>query len=448
MSGSADSSGCHTTGRSDSTEDWPWSADPRAHGKNALCKYIVENPTGAPIVVATREAISPDANAGDADHRLALRFYRNYPRFFKTDRRDGMIWVWPRTPAFTCPANKHSPKPADDGEVADDTARSPKENARNALRNRNTIENSEERGYLLDALATYRESTDGRYNRFDKTRGIGAETLLIKYVNRFNASNRVADSCERLEVAFAAASERYDRAVVVTLTTDPSRYDSLLASMDDLIDDVSRFKSWIATDTRIGYRPPSVVVPEFSDKGIPHAHIVLFGVSWVVAHEELSSYWSNLRNRGEVVWFDRLVSRNEGGRWRWSSSRRDDVRGRSPRSYLAKSHDALTRLASASSSEVRSAAGALRSSNRQTSTQDVENGDEWWQLALYWALDMSLFTVSPCLTSNRNDKRLPHIAQYEYIGTARLANFPGFVRERAVILSRPRSSATTSGGGQ
>ena len=384
-------------------------------------RYAVEHPEGAPVIVAARSVLAPDADAGDGDHRLALRFYREHGDLFKTARRDGFAWVEPRNPAFTCPAVKHSPKHGEGDGTTDDTEpvseqtgetgpSSPREDARDALAGRRVVDTDAARGLLLDALATYRESTEDRYHRLDRVRGNGPETVMLPYSTRFNAPGRVADSWERVESAFSAASDRHDRAVMVTLTTDLERFESVAAAGESLLSDVSRFKSWLATDGRLGHRPPSVVVPEFTESGIPHAHVVLFGVSWVVPHAELSAYWGENRDRGEVVWFDRLSSRDEGGRWRWSAGGPEDVR---------------------------SAAGALRSDERETDGTDAENGREWWRLALYFALDMALATVSPALkpdTGGPND--LPHVARYEYRGTARLGEFPGHVRERAVVLSR------------
>ena len=99
--------------------------------------------------------------------------------------------------------------------------------------------------------------------------------------------------------------------------------------------------------------------------------------------------------------------------------------GRSPCSYLAKSLDALSGLASSSPSVVRSAAGALRSDTRETTAADAENGREWWRLALYWTAEMTIATVSPCLNPDTDaDDGLPYVSRYEYVGTARLGEFP------------------------
>lgn len=444
----------------------PWADHPRADAKDWLLKYALEYREGTPVICAVRDALNSDAVAGDADHRLALRFYREHSDLFKTDRQDGLVWVWPDGDAFHSTANNHSPKHADYDGVSDDM---PKCNARNALARRRLVESDGGRGYLLGALATYRETTEDRFHRLDRVRGSGPEHLLVPYVNRFNSPRRVGEARERFAGAFDRAGERFDRAVMVTLTTDPNRFDSLLAATESLMEDVNRFKSWLATGSRLGSRPPSIVVPEFTESGLPHVHVVLFGVSWVVPHKVLSAYWAGSRDRAEVVWFDRLASR---GRWQWANRDHrhahptEDVAGRSPRAYLSKSLDALDSLAGASPEAVREASQALlrmgetdgsgermdgvsrhESAATDGPTDALACGREWWKLALYWTTDMRLFTLSPSLKPSNDDDGLPHIPSYEYVGTARLGEFPGFVQENAVILTRKRSTSTATGGG-
>ena len=451
------SSACHTTGGQSSRTCRPWADDARADDKDALLNHIVEHPEGVPIIQAARSELSENTTAGDADHRLALRFYRNHSEWFKTDRRDGFLWVWPQSKAFTCSANKHSPKHGEGNGSSEDSTR---RNARNALKRRQGVQSDGSRAYLLGALATYRETTEDRFHRLDRVRGDGPEHLLVPYSTRFNSPERVRESRERYRDAFNLAAQKFDRGVLVTLTTDPSRFDSLLAATNSLMDDVARFKSWLATDSRLGSRPPSVVVPEFTDSGVPHAHVLLFGVSWVVPHAVLSAYWSDSRNRGEVVWFDRLESRGDDGQWLWAGDRPEDAAGRSPREYLGKMLDSLDSLAREQPEMVREAARALRQSNESDALTEqincasrVENGEEpteivnsealslgheWWRLALYWATETRLFTISPDLKGVEETNDLPHVPCYRYVGTARLGEFPGFVREKGVVATRSR----------
>jgi hypothetical protein len=91
---------------------------------------------------------------------------------------------------------------------------------------------------------------------------------------------------------------------VLTLTTDPARFDSLAAATETLMDDVNRLKAWVANRFADGSRPPSVVVPEFTEKGFPHVHVALFGEGFV-PHAVLSNYWGGRRDHSFVM--DRVL---------------------------------------------------------------------------------------------------------------------------------------------
>lgn len=441
---------CHGDGGQPASSARPWADHRRGDAKDDLLKYAAEHPEGAPVIRAARTVLDPDAEAGDASHRLALRFFQNHPNFFETATRDGLRWVGPRTAAFHSTANKQGPKPADSGDPGvSSRADYPKANARAALNRRRTVCDDATRGVLLGALATYRETTEDRFHAFEDT--FTGEHMLVPYSTRFNDPVRVADARERFDAAWSAAAERFDRAVMVTLTTDPDRFDSLAAATGDLLADVNRFKSWLATDARLGSRPPSIVVPEFTDSGLPHVHVVLFDVSWVIPHRTLSAYWAGSRDRGEVVWFDRLASRSPSGRWRWADAEGpEDAGGRPPRTYLAKTLADLADLARASPADVRAAADALRehADGENGASDALARAREWWKLAMYYATDLRLFTISPPLkpTTDGGEQRatapdgtpLPADAppRWRYVGTARYGKFPAHVRRNATVVPR------------
>lgn len=500
------SAACQSTGPAPASRSLPWADDPRAGDKTRLWRYLAVTPEGAPLASIVRGVFGDGTALDGADATLAWRFYRENPDLFRTDRRDGLRWVEPQETAFTRPPNKHRVKPSDGGATGGDRLRP---NTRAMLDRWRTVEEEGERGYLLGQLAAYRETTEDRYHAFEDT--FTGEHLLVPYATRFNSGRRVAEAREAFDGALARAAERHDRAVLLTLTTDPARFESLADATDSLLADVNRLKSWLATDARMGERPESVVVVEFTESGLPHAHVLLFGVSWVVPHSVLSAYWSGSRDRGEVVWFDRLTS--DGERWSWEYQRRahrerkarglKPVGTRSPQAYLGKSLGALAGLAEANPEGVREAAHALRSAEgspdgtdgprdpaevegereraetgpgaagRESSGADgsdgpdgeaLARGREWWRLALYWATETRLYTLSPSLKSSteNGDRRarapdgtvLPADAppRWRYIGTARYEEFPASIRRGATVLprrgrGRPPPGPVPLGGG-
>lgn len=169
------------------------------------------------------------------------------------------------------------------------------------------------------------------------------------------------------------------RGVVVTVTTDPKRFESIAVATETLMDDVNNLKSWIASRFSDGTSPANVVASEFTDTGLPHAHIALFGMGFV-PEAALSHYWNTRRDRAYKVYCDGIVHR--GGRWVWWSGRPGRSGGRGPRAYLSKAFAEMESLAAAHPDTVHAAAESLRAD-----TGESDARTSWWKLALYWIMD-------------------------------------------------------------
>ncbi|QLG62645.1 hypothetical protein [Halorarum salinum] len=472
-----------------------WAGDGREADKWALVETARNHPEGLPF---SRWLALTFGEPDGADHELGRGVLADAGDLLHSEEPTGRVlvgtpdgeeiretapdlcWVYPRS-ALYLTANKHSPKHADRTEVGEPRGDEPKANARAALGRRRVVETDAERGHLLGTLATYRETTEDRYLRFDRVRGSGPEHVLAPYATRFNAPERVGAARSRYEEAWDVAGERYDSAVVLTPTTCPWWFESLAEAASSLSADVNRLKSWLASPSRLGDRPESVVVYEWADRALPHPHIILFGVNWAVSESELSHYWSARRDRGVVVDACRLRSRGPGAPWRWASSdeRPEDARGRGPRAYFGKMLTAADEFARASPSEVRAASRALRRSGARGAVGSPEpgvgdgagagvegahgadrdadgalaRGRRWWKLALYWATGMKWFTRSPSLAREDEsaEDELPHVPCYEFVGVAKLGEMPGYVLRDAVVIPRrrgaPGSSKPPPGGG-
>jgi len=282
---------CHTTGAGDSSSLLPWSGAPRAAAKTQLLKYARQNPTGVRPTVAARAVLDPDARGGDQDARFARRFYENHPNLFKITRHGRNTWVEPRPAAFHSNCRKHRAKNGDGGGIGYDTEEVPgveggrtgevgpevasegedgpgefaKDRARGLLSSVGTIEADSLRADLLGELGTELASIEDRVTVMERVRGSGPDYLLAPYRTRSNSPARVAKNRERFGEAFDRAAEEFEEAVVVTLTTDPARHDSILDATDALLENKNRLSAWLSYDpengpSRRGYRPPNVYV--------------------------------------------------------------------------------------------------------------------------------------------------------------------------------------------
>ena len=419
--------------------DAPWRGTPRATDRDALTRAALCNRQGAPLTTLAQEAFGVDAVDGGANYQLARRHFTGHPELFKTAKRGGMTWVWPtpdllRRASLDQQVSTPSERP--------ESAATAKSNAGRMLHRRTGFDTAEERGDLLGAFAAKRSATAGRFHALQDTFDPGSHRL-VPFSTRFNSGERVRETRERYRTGWSRAADRHDRGVVLTLTTDPSRFDSLGDACEGLLGDVNRLKDWLAYDpeggpARPGRRPPSVVVPEFTDDGKPHVHVAFFGISWLTTHGALSRYWSVERDRGEVVWLDRIAER--GGRWRWAADggpAHPDATATSPREYLETGVDLLAASADATAEEGREA----------VDTVARERGERLWKAALYWATDLPAVTVSPSLkpdSDDEGDRRatapdgtpLPDDAppRWRYVGAARYDELPGYVRDGATVV--------------
>ncbi|MDG5778928.1 hypothetical protein QA599_21050 [Haloarculaceae archaeon H-GB1-1] len=432
-------SACQIASPGDTACPLPWDCDRRADAKADLFRFVAGTPEGANLPYIVRTVFGRDTDLAGADAQLARRFFADHPELFETTRRDGYLWVDPTPVALHLNRRKQRAKNEDgDGfgaDVPDDRPDWAKDRARAALSKWSTVGSDSTRADFLQELATERESIDDVWNVFERVRGSGPEYLCVPYRTRFNSTDRARGLRASWERAWDRASERYDDAVVVTLTTDPGMHESIASATDALIENKNRLAGWLAYNpkspdrpSRPGYRPPNLYVLEFTDSGLPHLHVVFFGVPWVTTQAALSTYWER-REQGRVVDVRRLSNRR--GRWRWSGDRPDDAAGQTPRDYLSKSIRALSTVADMTPGDLFDAAAARRSGDPIDALADL------WKIALYWATGKRFFDGSGELTKDDNDAdSVPHVPRYRFVGAAQYNDLPGYVRSRAAFLTR------------
>jgi hypothetical protein len=313
--------------------------------------------------------------------------------------------------------------------------------------------------FLADALVRYVERTRDYCIMFELLGGQD-QSLYYKlpYRTRFNSRERAAKGLARYHDTLTRAAEEYETAVMVTLTTDPSKFDSLGESIEALMDNFNRLNSWMAynpttVDTsRPGKRLQYIKVFEFtggsSDStrpGLPHLHVVYFGVDrredgmpYLIDKEELSQKWDDL-GQGRIVnlrAFEREQQKGGSGEFiYWSGSEGDDreesdeqvtVRG-----YLSKYLRQLVGLADK--------ADQLESSNVG------ESGLELSKLALYWVTGRQVWSCSEELRESSQRDAETEVAEEQetetvdvlvrFAGCYRNGDVPRALRENTVELA-------------
>jgi len=176
--------------------------------------------------------------------------------------------------------------------------------------------------------------------------------------------------------------------------------------------------SWLATDYQLGYRPENLSVLEFTESGLPHYHIVLFGVDYAVSQEQLSAKWRDY-GQGSVVDVRTAKNPHDGDMWRLH----DDSMGTvTLRQYLGKAIRELQSVANGDADDLRN----------RLDDEDIS----MWRQALYWATERQYFTCSPSLRETDADAdrdTLPHVTTWEFVGVAQYRDIPAHVRESATF---------------
>jgi hypothetical protein len=461
---------CQTGGSVHTPLTASWRGAQRESDKTRLFRYVRRESDGVPLSKVVRDVFGQDAvDAAGADYNLARRFFKRHD-VFKTTRRGGNLWVQPTLEAFNSSQQYANDKTTGrDGDglsngancgqtdcrssasgdcrgqhssadcpsvstTASTTwqAQYPKDRAKSVLAKRLLLDGSDDRhdyrAELLRELGTELVVQSDKFKILRRVRGQGSEYLLIPYSTRFNTVSRAESIRDGFNSALATAAEDYSDAVVMTLTTDANRFSSLSAAMDGLTEAKGQLLSWLATDYQLGYRPENLTALEFTESGLPHVHLVLFGQSWALRQSALSAKWDDL-GQGSIVDIRTARSRDGSGRWLLHN---DDGSTVTLRQYLGKAIDGLCGLADMDAEDIKEAA---------------ESGEsQLWRQALYWATERQYYSCSPSLRDTDDGDGLPFVKRYEFVSVAQYQDIPAQVRRNATVFVDRGRPPPDSGG--
>jgi len=274
-------------------------------------------------------------------------------------------------------------------------------------------------------LVQYRENTADKYTLLK--RRITEEYLALPYRTRFNDRERAESSQSRFRTALHNASEDFRMATAVTLTPDPKRFESHVEATDAITKQVNNLNSYLKYQTG-GFE--AVPVFDFQRNGLPHIHLVLFGVRIVedesnnetgeptVSEAQIREYWDSNADMGKQVAVQPARRRND----EWLLH--NDDKKVSLRHYLGKRIRELIELAELDESEL---------------WQKVESGDiELWRHALFWATGKQYVSCSDSLkeSDDGDGDDLPYAPAWEYVGTMKFDQIPEHVLDRTTVCRR------------
>ncbi|MFC6976516.1 hypothetical protein ACFQL1_20445 [Halomicroarcula sp. GCM10025709] len=314
----------------------------RDHDRVRIVKFIAAHPEGSPlshVVSYAVKGVSPDAcervDGSDPDYQFAYRFVDDLVApedpYVRKSRSSGVLMVTPTlrlldliTEGITQTTGQSEAQSYD------------RQFLRNYLSKVDSVDDDLQE-LLVDGFTSYLNRIKDYRLLFDvhfvdRCGGETTKRMTKDYKTRFNDQGRISKQFARFNDALEYGYDNADNAVLVTLTTDPKRQDSLLDGIDSINENFNRLLSYFdsdpstKSDTRdpdvLGWRPgldnkvtgrprdrPDYIKAlEFTEKGYPHLHVLFFdvptrgddGMPWLCDKTELASKWADY-GQGEIV---------------------------------------------------------------------------------------------------------------------------------------------------
>lgn len=444
---SADSLRCQNGGYPYVPFSRPWRGEAYDEHKEAFFQNVRQNRYLGRITrlsEAVRYVYGDDYS--NTEYRRLSRFAKRSD-WFDTSSNGGFVAVEPEPACFNATEfktqkalDKKAGRQGDDSRPAETVdeaeqpppttaADYPKDRVRNCIEKRGPrldgpADATDYRGEVMAELTAYREAIKDKFNYFSHS--YKPKHLLVPYLTRFNDEGRASNSQSRFRGRLSTAATRYNHAAVLTLTPDPTRFDNHSEVVDEFTEAVSRFMQ--RQGYQLGKSPANVKVFDFQRNGLPHIHIVLFGVRPVANGEsetgeatistaEVREYWDETADIGSEVSVQPATCRNDS----WLLH--DDDGGRVSLSYyLGKRIRELIEYAAADTSEAEAMAAA--------------DDGSLWRHALFWVYQKRYSSGSDSLLpagDGDDGEDLPPVSVWVYEGTATYSQIPQQVVDTAII---------------
>ena len=379
-----DSDPCEFTGEDSPPE--PFSCfleEDRAYDKTRIVKWLCYHPKGVPVVRTVKALFPDDSEERIADRSYTSTDYQFVSRFLKRTEyaeleADGPVLSASPTPgAFHLTLESKIPSEAQAG-----YAKERAEACTYGFWNLNDVNDAR---LLTKDFVDYLDSIDDRRLMLENVENPDMK-LTMPYHTRFNDDRRKAEQWARYNNAWEAADNLYGRGVMITLTTDPKRYDSIGSMLDGLMEAWQDLHETLNQRYLGDRRLDFIRALEFggseksSHVGLPHLHVCVFGVPYV-DHAWLKNYWKG--RHGEIVHIHGL---NKRGSESWIMTSGTHA-GKSVAGYLGK-------YLSKTFERIADDPDDLRDHYESWSEGGDWKTSELWKLALYWASGRQFWSCS------------------------------------------------------
>jgi len=251
------------------------------------------------------------------------------------------------------------------------------------------------------------------------------EYLILPYLHRFNNPQYWKKYNYQVKSIFREASKRYKWAVHLTLTIDPEQFNNAIELFYEARRQINSFLTNIRNQTKRkkGTKLSYVRFNEFTENGLLHFHIILFGRRYIKPVEQIAKYMWKLG----FVFAYQLVNRK--GKWTYPRKRPHDYFEKIRKLKQGNSntlpdgagfmHNDASAYFYFTYPKIKSEGSEKRDKDDEGSiitAEDYEDVDKYYLLnfALLWAFNLRARTQSRDLLPPK--KQRPRNSVYEFIG--------------------------------